>query len=64
MKTSNILLIIGMVVLLTGAVLSICKIEPYADYVLVGGAVIILFRGAVRSRERSDESSSDNRMPQ
>lgn len=52
MKWSNILLIIGMVVLVAGAVMSIMQWQPYSDYVLVAGAVIILFRGAVRSRER------------
>jgi hypothetical protein len=29
--------------------------QPYSDYVLVAGAVIIIFRGAVRSRERESE---------
>ncbi len=52
MKWSNILLIIGMVVLVAGAVMSIMQWQPYSDYVLVAGAVIIIFRGAVRSRER------------
>ena len=52
MKWSNILLIIGMIVLVAGAVMSIMQRQPYSDYVLVAGAVIIIFRGAVRSRER------------
>ena len=50
MKWSNILLIAGLVVLLAGAVLSVMKWQ-YADYVLVAGAVLIIFRGAVRNRE-------------
>ena len=54
MKTSKILLIIGMVTLLVGAVLAILDKEPAADYVLVAGAVIIIFRGAFRARERDD----------
>lgn len=54
MKKSQIILIIGLVVLLAGAILSILKIEPYADYTLVAGALIVIFRGAVRSRERDD----------
>ena len=58
MKWSNILLIVGLVALLTGAVLSIMKIQPYSDYVLVAGAVLVIFRGAVRNRERVD---SDNK---
>lgn len=53
MKWSNILLIIGMVVLIAGAVMSIMKLQPYSDYVLVAGAVLVIFRGAIRSREKS-----------
>ena len=55
MKWSNILLIVGMVVLVAGAVMSIIKLQPYSDYVLIAGAVIIIFRGAVRNREKEDE---------
>ena len=55
MKWSNILLIVGMVVLVVGAVMSIIKLQPYSDYVLIAGAVIIIFRGAVRNREKEDE---------
>lgn len=58
MKWSNILLIVGLVALLTGAVLSVMKMQPYSDYVLVAGAVLVIFRGAVRNRERVD---SDNK---
>ena len=55
MKWSNILLIVGLVVLIAGAVMSIMKLQPYSDYVLVAGAVLIIFRGAIRSREKSGE---------
>jgi hypothetical protein len=55
MKWSNILLIIGMLVLVAGAVMSIMKLQPYSDYVLIAGAVIIIFRGAVRNREKENE---------
>lgn len=55
MKWSNILLIIGMVVLVAGAVMSIIKLQPYSDYVLIAGAVIIIFRGAIRNREKENE---------
>ena len=55
MKWSNILLITGMVVLVAGAIMSILKLQPYSDYVLIAGAVIIIFRGAVRNREKEDE---------
>lgn len=51
MKWSNILLIAGMLVLMAGAVLSIMDIRPYSDYVLVAGAIVIIFRGSVKSRE-------------
>lgn len=55
-RWSNILLIVGLVLLLVGAVLSMLK-QQCADYLLVAGAVAIVFRGALRSRERLD---SDN----
>jgi hypothetical protein len=55
MKWSNILLIIGLVVLIAGAVMSVMKLQPYSDYVLVAGAVLIILRGAIRQREK-DES--------
>ena len=55
MKWSNILLIIGMLVLVAGAVMSIMKLQPYSDYVLIAGAVIIIFRGAIRNREKENE---------
>ena len=54
MKWSNILLIVGMAILIVGAVLSILKVQPYYDYVLIAGALVIIFRGAVRSRERNE----------
>lgn len=56
MKWSNVLLIIGLVILIAGAVMSIMKLQPYSDYVLVAGAVLIILRGAIRQREK-DESS-------
>ena len=56
MSWSKILLIAGGVVLLVGAVLSICGVEPWANYVLIAGVVIIIIRGAVRVREKDDRS--------
>ncbi len=56
MKLSNILLAIGLAVLLAGCVMSYMKLQPYSDYVLVAGAVIVIFRGALRSREKEGES--------
>lgn len=54
MKPSMIVLIIGMLVLAVGAGLSIAKIEPWADYVLIAGAVIVVIRGFIRNHERDD----------
>lgn len=56
MKWSNILLVIGLAVLLAGCVMSYMKLQPYSDYVLVAGAVIVIFRGALRSREKEGEN--------
>ena len=55
MKKSNIFLISGMIVLLAGAILSICKVQPYANYVLIAGAFLIIIRGAILTRERDDD---------
>ena len=54
MKPSMLVLIIGMLVLAVGAGLSIAKIEPWADYVLIAGAVIVVIRGFIRNHERDD----------
>ena len=55
MKWSNVLLIAGMSVLVVGAVMSIMKLQPYSDYVLVAGAIIVIFRGAVTHREKDQD---------
>ena len=52
MRKSSIILIIGIVILAVGAALSVAKIEPYADYVLIAGAVVVVIRGIVREREK------------
>ena len=54
MKLSSILLIIGLVILAVGAALSTAKIEPWGDYVLILGAVVVIIRGFVRNRERDE----------
>ena len=54
MKLSNILLIIGLVVLAVGAALSVAKIEPWADYVLIAGAAIVIIRVFIRNHERDE----------
>lgn len=51
-KWSNVLLIIGLVVLIVGAVLSVMEYQPYSDYVLVAGALLVILRGAMRNREK------------
>ena len=60
MKPSNILLIIGMVILAIGAGLSIAKIEPWADYVLIAGAVVVIARGFIRNHERDDHPTTND----
>ena len=52
MKLSNIILIIGMVILAVGAALSVAKIEPWADYVLIAGAIVVIARGFIRNHEK------------
>lgn len=52
-KWSTILLIVGLVILLIGAVLSVMKKQPYSDYVLVAGAILVVVRRALRNRERN-----------
>ena len=52
---SQIMLIIGLVILLVGCILSYMKIEPWADYILVAGALLIIIRGSVRAREKKEE---------
>ena len=54
MKLSTIILIIGLIVLAVGAGLSIAKIEPWADYVLIAGAAIVIIRGFIRNHEKND----------
>ena len=52
MKLSSIILIIGLIILAVGAGLSIAKIEPWADYVLIAGAAVIVIRGFIRNHEK------------
>jgi hypothetical protein len=59
MKWSNILLCCGFAILLAGAIMSLLDMQPYSDYVLVGGALVVIFRGAVRSRERFEEQDKN-----
>jgi len=58
MKLSLIILIIGLIILAAGAGLSIAKIEPWADYVLIAGAVVVIVRGFIRNHEKDDKSEN------
>ena len=60
MKKSSIILIIGLVILAAGAALSIVKIEPWADYTLIAGALVVIARGFVRTHEKDDERPTTN----
>ena len=50
-KKSQILLIIGLIILLAGAVLTFTPWKEYANYVLVAGLLIIVVRGSMKARE-------------
>lgn len=54
MKKSTIILIIGLIILAVGAALSVAKIEPWADYVLIAGAIVVIIRGFVRNHEKDE----------
>ena len=54
MRKASVILIVGLIILAAGAALSVAKIEPWADYVLIAGAVVVLIRGFVRTREKDD----------
>ena len=41
-----------MVILGVGAALSVAKIEPWGDYVLISGAVVVIIRGFIRNHEK------------
>ena len=60
MKKSQIVLIIGLIVLLVGAVLSFTPLKDYANYVLVAGLLVIVVRGSLRIREREEEQKNDS----
>ena len=43
-------MITGLIVVGAGAILSTMEIEPYADYTLVVGAVLVVLSGSLRMR--------------
>ena len=52
MKTGKILLIVGLIIVAVGAILSTQDIEPYADYALIAGAILVVISGSFRMRDR------------
>lgn len=52
MRKSSIILIIGLVIMAVGAGLSVAEVQPYADYVLIAGAVVVIIRGFIRNHEK------------
>ena len=60
MKKSNIIFLVGMVILLIGAGLSIAGLETWADYVLIAGALVTVGSGFVRMH--GDNSSGHSRF--
>ena len=54
MKLSNWILLIGAIILVAGAVMSVMHIEPWANYVLIAGAVVVIARGFIRTHEKND----------
>ena len=64
MKKSQILLVIGLIVLLAGAILTFTPWKEYANYVLVSGLLIIIVRGSMKAREDlrdKDKEKEQNR---
>ena len=60
MRKSSIIMIIGLVILAVGAALSVAKIEPWADYVLIAGALVVIARGFIRNHERDDHPTTND----
>ena len=52
MRLSTVVLIIGIVIVLVGIGLRIADIEPWANYVLIAGASLIIIRGFIRNHEK------------
>lgn len=51
-KISNTLLVIGLIVLLAGAILTFTAWHEYANYVLIAGAVLVILRGFFRHHDK------------
>ena len=61
-KKSQILFIIGLIILLAGAILTFTPWKEYANYVLVAGLLVIIVRGSMKARE--DLRDKDKEKPQ
>jgi hypothetical protein len=55
MRKSHYILIIGMAILIAGAIMNLYKVVPYGDYVLIAGAIVIIARGFVRTHEKDNQ---------
>ena len=56
MRKSHYILIIGMAILIAGAIMNLREVEPYGDYVLIAGAIVIIARGFVRTHEKDSQN--------
>lgn len=56
-KLKSAFLIIGMVLLLIGAGLSFMQYQPWANYVLIAGAALIIIRGFIRSNNDNEQNN-------
>ena len=52
-------MIVGLVILAVGAGLNVAKIEPWGDYVLIAGAIVVIARGFIRTHEKEDKGLED-----
>jgi len=60
MKKSQIVLIIGLTVLLAGAIMTFTPLKDYANYVLIAGLLLVFIRGSLRIREKDDDTENDS----
>ena len=59
MRKSQIVLIIGLVVLLAGAIMTFTPLKEYANYVLIAGVLLVFIRGSLRIREKDNEKKEN-----
>ncbi len=51
LRKSDIVLIIGLLLLAAGIILSWQELDDLANYFLIAGAIVVVIRGFIRSRE-------------